>query len=259
MRTGEKETIAEHLRSSGVSRRDFLQLCSKIMVVAPVGLALTHKTTAAQVAKLVGKARRPSVIWLHFQDCTGCTETLLRTSAPDVAHLILDVISLDYHETLMAASGTQAEAALQSAIQENAGKFVLVVEGAIPTRDDGVYMQLASRPAIRVLKEVASQAAAVIAMGSCASWGGVPSADPNPTGAVGVDSVISGKPIINLPGCPPDPYNLIAVKRLAILPAPLSEWHDMASYFRFRRPYIRWTGYFKHGHFGEDETEAAGD
>jgi len=52
---------------------------------------------------------------------------------------------------------------------------------------------------------------------------------------------------------------LIAVKRLAILPAPLSEWHDMASYFRFRRPYIRWTGYFKHGHFGEDETEAAGD
>jgi hydrogenase small subunit len=211
MRTGGKETIAEHLRNSGVSRRNFLQLCSKIMVVAPVGLALTHKTTAAQIAKLVGNARRPSVIWLHFQDCTGCTETLLRTSAPDVAHLILDVISLDYHETLMAASGTQAEAALQSAIQENAGKFVLVVEGAIPTRDDGVYMQLASRPAIQVLKEVASQAAAVIAMGSCASWGGVASADPNPTGAVGVDSVISGKPIINLPGCPPNPYNLLAV------------------------------------------------
>src|SRR6476661_849908 len=211
MSTGEKRTIATHLEMSGVSRRNFLQLCSKIMVVAPVGLALTHKTTAAQVAKLVGKARRPSVIWLHFQDCTGCTETLLRTSAPDVAHLILDVISLDYHETLMAASGTQAEAALQSAIQDNAGKFVLVVEGAIPTRDDGVYMQLASRPAIQVLKEVANQAAAVIAMGSCASWGGVPSADPNPTGAVGVDSVISGKPIINLPGCPPNPYNLLAV------------------------------------------------
>lgn len=211
MKTGEKETIGAHLEKSGVSRRNFLQLCSKVMIAAPIGLSLTTKRTAAQVAKLVSKAKRPSVIWLHFQDCTGCTETLLRTTAPDVAHLILDVISLDYHETLMAASGAQAEAALKSAIADNAGKFVLVVEGAIPAKDDGVYMELNSRPAIQVVKEVASQAAAVIAMGSCASWGGVPSADPNPTGAIGVDSVISGKPIINLPGCPPNPYNLLAV------------------------------------------------
>jgi hydrogenase small subunit len=207
----EKDTIGAHLRKSGVSRRSFLQLCSKVMVAAPVGLALTSKRSLAQVAQIVAKARRPSVIWLHFQDCTGCTETLLRTSAPDVAHLILDVISLDYHETLMAASGAQAEAALRSAIQDNAGKYVLVIEGAIPAKDDGVFMQLASKPAIQVAKDVASQAAAVIAIGSCASWGGVPSADPNPTGAVGVDSVVSGKPIINLPGCPPNPYNLLAV------------------------------------------------
>ena len=180
-------------------------------MAAPVGLSLTSKATAAQVARIVAKARRPSVIWLHFQDCTGCTETLLRTSAPDVGHLILDVISLDYHETLMAASGAQAEAALRSAIEENAGKYVLVIEGSIPARDDGIYMQLGGKPAIQVVKEVAAQAAAVIAIGSCASWGGVPSADPNPTGAVGVDSVISGKPIVNLPGCPPNPYNLLAV------------------------------------------------
>ena len=211
MSTGASETIAAHLKKNGVSRRSFLQLCSTLIVAAPVGLSLTTKATAAQVAKLVGKARRPSVIWLHFQDCTGCSESLLRTSAPDVASLILDVISLDYHETLMAASGEQAEAAMHSAISENAGKYVLVVEGSIPTRDDGVFMQLASRPAIQVVKEVASQAAAVIAIGSCASWGGVPSADPNPTGAVGVDSIVSGKPIVNLPGCPPNPYNLMAV------------------------------------------------
>ncbi len=211
MSTAEKDTIGAHLQKSGVSRRSFLQLCSTLMVVAPVGLTLTSKNTVAQVAKLVSKARRPSVIWLHFQDCTGCTETLLRTSAPDVAHLILDVISLDYHETLMAASGAQAEAALRSAMQDNAGKYVLVVEGALPTRDDGVYMELGGKPAIEVVKQVAAQAAAVIAIGSCASWGGVPSADPNPTGAVGVDSVIYGKPLINLPGCPPNPYNLLAV------------------------------------------------
>jgi hydrogenase small subunit len=164
-------TIAEHLEASGVSRRSFIQLCSILMVTAPAGLALTGKKSLLQVAAAIGKTKRPSVIWLHFQDCTGCTETLLRTSAPDVAHLILDVISLDYHETLMAASGAQAEAALRSAMAENAGKYVLVVEGAIPTRDDGIYMQMGGRPAVQVLKEVAAQAAAVIAIGSCASWG----------------------------------------------------------------------------------------
>jgi hydrogenase small subunit len=204
-------TIAEHLKASGVSRRNFVQLCGVLMATAPVGLSLTSKKSVLQIAAAIGKTKRPSVIWLHFQDCTGCTETLLRTSAPDVAHLILDIISLDYHETLMAASGAQAEAALKSAAAENAGKFVLVVEGAIPTKDYGVYMELNSKPALQVLKEVAAQSAAVIAMGSCASWGGVPSADPNPTGAVGVDSIVTGKPIINLPGCPPNPYNLLAV------------------------------------------------
>ncbi len=204
-------TIEEHLEASGVSRRSFLQLCGVLIATAPFGMALTGKNSAEQVAAIVGKTKRPSVIWLHFQDCTGCTETLLRTSAPDVAHLILDVISLDYHETLMAASGAQAEAALRSAMAANAGKYVLVVEGSIPSKDEGVYMQLGGKPAIQVVSEAAAGAAAVIAMGSCASWGGVPSADPNPTGAVGVSSVISGKPVVNLPGCPPNPYNLLAV------------------------------------------------
>ncbi len=204
-------TIQSHLEAAGVSRRSFLRLCSVLVATAPVGMSLTKAASAAEVAAKVGKARRPSVIWLHFQDCTGCTETLLRTSAPDAATLILDVISLDYHETLMAASGKQAEAALKQAMTDNAGKYVLVVEGAIPTRDDGVYMQLAGRPAVQVVKEAAAKAAAVIAIGSCASWGGIPSSDPNPTGAVGVDTVISGKPIVNLPGCPPNPYNLLAV------------------------------------------------
>ena len=203
-------TIAEHLEASGVSRRNFIQLCGMLMATAPVGLALTSKKSLLQVAAAIGKTKRPSVIWLHFQDCTGCTETLLRTSAPDVAHLILDVISLDYHETLMAASGAQAEAALRTGRRRerrqvragsrrrdsHAGRRRVHGDGW-QARDSGVERSwLAS--------------GAVIAIGSCASWGGVPSADPNPTGAVGVDSVISGKPIVNLPGCPPNPYNLLA-------------------------------------------------
>jgi hydrogenase small subunit len=204
-------TIAEQLKRSGVSRRDFLCLCSTLMVAAPMGLALTSKMSVAEVARAVGKSKRPSVIWLHLQECTGCSETLLRTSMPDVAHLILDVISLDYHETLMAAAGHQAEAVLRQAVSNNAGKFVLVVEGGVPTAMDGKYLLIAGKPGLTLLKEVASQAAMVVSMGSCSSWGGVASADPNPTNAVGVDSIITDKPVINLPGCPPSPYTLLAV------------------------------------------------
>ena len=204
-------TVAAHLKHCGVPRRDFLQFCTQLMVAAPCGLAITDKATAAEVAKEIGKARRPSVIWLHFQDCTGCTETLLRTSKPDLADLILQVISLDYHETLMAASGYQAEAALSQAVKNNTGQFVLVVEGSIPTKDQGIYMKLAGKPALNVLNEVAAKAGAIIAIGSCASWGGIPSADPNPTGAVGVDDIIKNKPVVNLPGCPPNPYTLLGV------------------------------------------------
>ena len=127
---------------------------------------------------------KPSVIWLHFQECTGCTESLLRTSHPSVASLILDLISLDYHETLFAASGTQIEDALDKAITENAGKYVLVVEGAIPTKENGIYCQVGGHTAVDSLKRCADKAAAIIAIGSCASWGGVPSAGDNPTGAV---------------------------------------------------------------------------
>jgi hydrogenase small subunit len=222
-----ENTIQSHLEATGVSRRSFLQLCSVLIAAAPAGLALTKAGSVAEVAAKIGKARRPSVIWLHFQDCTGCTETLLRTSAPDAAHLILDIISLDYHETLMAASGAQAEAALRQAMSDNAGKYVLVVEGAIPTRDDGVYMQLGGRPAVQVVKAAAAKAAAVIAIGSCASWGGIPSSDPNPTGAVGVDTVISGKPIVNLPGCPPNPYTLLAVVLEYVTMGRLPEMDDL--------------------------------
>lgn len=207
--THDLETIGAHLAACGVSRRRFLQCCASMMVAAPFGLALTDKARASEVARAVAAARRPSVIWLHFQDCTGCSETLLRTSKPGLAELILHLISLDYHETLMAASGHQAEAALRDAMAENAGRYVLVCEGSIPRKDGGVYMSIAGKTGLAMLEEVARDAAAVVAMGSCASWGGVPSSGPNPTDATGVDSILTGKPIVNIPGCPPNPYTLL--------------------------------------------------
>ncbi|MDB4945919.1 MAG: hypothetical protein JWP97_5453 [Labilithrix sp.] len=205
-----RDTVGDALTRSRVSRRSFVEFCVQLMVVAPFGLALTERAEASEVATAIAKAPRLSVVWLHFQDCTGCTETLLRTSQPDVGTLIFDLISLDYHETLMAASGAEAERALHDAITLNAGKYVLVVEGSIPQGHAADYMTIAGRPAIDVLRHVSKDAAAIIAIGSCASWGGIPAADPNPTNATGVDSIITGKPIVNIPGCPPNPYTLLA-------------------------------------------------
>ncbi len=188
---------------SAVSRRDFLKVCS--LAAAAVGLpASAAEEMAASVRK-----RKPSVVWLQFQECTGCTESLLRTGHPDVAQVILDLISLDYTETLMAAAGHQAEAALEAAVKENDGKFICVIEGAIPVKEDGAFCKIADRTALEMTRSIAGRAAAVIAIGSCASWGGVPSASPNPTGASGVSDVLQGKPIVNIPGCPANPYNLL--------------------------------------------------
>jgi hydrogenase small subunit len=195
-----------------ISRREFLQFCA-----ATAGTLGLPAGAEAAIAKAVAKAQRPSVIWLHFQECTGCSESLLRAEHPTLEKLILDVISLDYHETLMAAAGHQAEAARKSAMAANKGKYILVVEGAIPTKDNGIYCKVGGQKAIDMVKECAADAAAVIAIGSCASWGGMPSthpsipalADSSPTGSSGVAEVL-GKPVVTIPGCPPNPYNFLS-------------------------------------------------
>jgi hydrogenase small subunit len=192
------------IEGDGVDRRDFVKVC--MMAAAAVGLPAAVGVKWAEAAEA---GLKPSVIWLHFQECTGCTESLLRTSQPGIAELILDLISLDYCETLMAAAGYQVEEALHQAMEANAGKYVCVVEGAIPTKDGGIYCQIAGRTAIDLLQEVASNAAAVIGIGSCASWGGIPSADPNPTGAVGAPQILEGTTVVTIPGCPANPYNFL--------------------------------------------------
>lgn len=205
------ETISERLARGGVSRRSFLTFCAGLMVAAPYGLALTDVKTPEEVADRLATVGRLPVVWLHFQDCTGCTESLLRTSHPDLGDLILNVISLEYHETLMAAAGAQAEQALNEAVERYAGRFILVVEGSIPKKDGGVYMKIAGRPALDVLTEIGNKAAGIVAIGSCASWGGIPSAVPDPTGAVGVVDILPDRSIVNIPGCPPNPYTLLGV------------------------------------------------
>jgi len=188
----------------GISRRSFLKFCTAM--ASTMGLPAS---AGAAIAEAVASKKRPSVIWLHFQECTGCTESLLRAEHPTLEKLILDVISLDYHETLFAAAGHQAEAARRTAMKENKGKYVLVVEGAIPTKDNGIYCKIGGQTAQDMLKECAADAGAVIAIGSCASWGGMPSTGPNPTGASSTADIL-GKVVANIPGCPPNPYNFLA-------------------------------------------------
>lgn len=199
-----------------VSRRDFVKYCS--VMAAGMGLTMTmgcstkEKTSAGvKIAKAVTSKKRPPVIWLSGQECTGCTETLLRSTHPTTEQLLLNLISLDYHETLDAPSGNLAEAAKQDAIKANKGKFILVTEGAIPLKDGGVYCKIGGRPAVDILRETAPMAAAIIAIGSCAAWGGIPSSAPNPTGAVSTEKALQGKfKVINIPGCPPNPYNFLS-------------------------------------------------
>ncbi len=196
---------SKELELRGVSRRDFIKFCTAI--TATMGLPFS---AAAKVADTITSTQRTPIIWLHFQECTGCTETLLRATHPTVEDLILDMISLDYSETLMAGAGHQAEAARDASIKANAGKFILVVEGSIPTKNDGIYCKVGGKTALEIVAEIAPQAAAAVAIGSCASWGGVQSASPNPTGAKGLHEITDVLPIINLPGCPASPYNLLS-------------------------------------------------
>jgi hydrogenase small subunit len=228
-----KSLLSTSLESEApqMKRRDFLKAVT--MACAAVGMS---STMAAKVADAAGKGVKPVVIWLHFQECTGCTESLLRTSRPDVAELILDLISLDYHETLLAAAGKQAEACLHEAMTKYAGKYVCVIEGAIPEKDNGIYCMIGGRTAIDIARDVAGKAAAVIAIGSCASWGGIPSADPNPTGATGVPMIIKDKPVVTLPGCPANPYILLGTvlqfATLGTLPALDDKGRPLFAYAR---------------------------
>ena len=196
--------LEDRLALRGVTRREFLKFCA--VVTGALGLPARF---APQVeAALTDAAKRPPVVWLEFQDCTGDSESFLRAARPSAADIILDTISLDYHETIMAAAGKQAEAARNKTIA--AGGHIVVVEGSIPTKDDGLYCCIAGRTAIDILREATEKATVVIAVGSCATFGGLPKLKPNPTGAVGVMDLVKHIPVINLSGCPMNVVNFTA-------------------------------------------------
>jgi hydrogenase small subunit len=198
-----ESSLAEALFQKGVSRRDFLKFCSVM-----AGTLALPASMVPRVAHALQTAQRPPVVWLEYSDCAGCSESLLRAHNPTVAQLVLDILSLNYHETIMAPSGHQAEKSLADTVA--AGGYLTIVEGAIPLKDDGIYCCVAGRTALQNMQEVAANTAAIITVGACSFYGGWPATTPNPTEAVGVKDVISDVPVLNLPGCPMNVDNLTA-------------------------------------------------
>ncbi|MCA9972613.1 MAG: hydrogenase small subunit, partial [Anaerolineales bacterium] len=212
-----EKSVYEHLKSEGVSRREFLKACgilvgamgmNKLPPVAasdlPPHLARGAKVVY-QVAEALESKPRVPVIWLEFQDCAGCSEALTRSQSPTLIDLVLKQISIEYHETLTAAAGHQTEENKQAIMAQYRGQYLLVVEGSIPLGADGAYCTIGGRSAEDILREAADGAAAIIATGNCAAFGGLPLANPNPTDAKGVQEILPDKTVVNIPGCPAIP------------------------------------------------------
>ncbi|KAF0162788.1 MAG: hydrogenase small subunit [Rhodocyclaceae bacterium] len=192
------ETFYDVLRRQGISRRSFLKFCS--LTATSLGLGSAY---APKIAHAMETKPRTPVIWLEGLECTCCSESFIRSAHPLTKDVILSMLSLDYHVTLMAAAGHQAEKQLEEIKKKYKGNYILAVEGNPPLNEDGMYCIEGGRPFVEILKETAADAKAVIAWGACASYGCVQAAKPNPTRATPIDKVISGKPIIKVPGCPP--------------------------------------------------------
>ncbi|MEZ4414959.1 MAG: hydrogenase small subunit [Gemmatimonadota bacterium] len=197
--------LGRELERRGVSRREFLEFCGGVATIL-----MLPRSAAGDLVQALETGRKPTLVWLEFQDCAGNTESFLRAARPSTADILLDTLSVDYHETIMAAAGHQAEAAL-AGVAEGEG-YLVVVEGSIPTGAGGAYCTIGGRSALDIVRSVCANAEATIAVGTCAAFGGLPAAAPNPTGALSVADAVPGvRNLINLPACPTNAANLAAL------------------------------------------------
>lgn len=152
--------------------------------------------------------QRLPVIWISALDCTGCKEAFTRSLEPSTLDTILNFISLEYSELLSVASGDQIEEHKESIFEKYTGEYVLAIEGSIPESDE--FLMIGGKSVKEDIIHAAKNAKAVIAFGSCSSWGGIPAAGSNPTNSVDVREIIPDNvPIALVPGCPPIPEVII--------------------------------------------------
>ncbi len=197
------ETFYDVMRRQGITRRSFLKYCSLTAAAMGLGPAFAPKIAHAMETK-----PRIPVLWLHGLECTCCSESFIRSAHPLAKDVILSMISLDYDSLIMAAAGHQAEAIIDEITEKYKGNYILAVEGNPGLDQDktgGMSCIIAGKPFTEQLQHVAKDAKAIISWGSCASWGCVQAAKPNPTGATPVHKVpdMGNAPIIKVPGCPP--------------------------------------------------------
>lgn len=209
---GTTTTFAEQLEERGVSRRTFLKFCGAIAVM--VGLSETQAPKVAQALEEgTASGKLQPVVWLELASCSGCTESLAQAQTPDVATIVLELISLNYSETLSAAAGWSLERARKDTIAQ--GNYLCVIEGAVTRGWDGNGLRIAGEKGTDIVSETCRDAVAVIAAGSCAVDGGWVAAYPNPSNACGVKEYLTSQgittPVINLPACPCNPEWIVAV------------------------------------------------
>ncbi len=206
------EATVERLLQLGISRRRFMSYCAGL-----ASLLALPQSMVPRLAQAATSTTLPAVVYMSFQECTGCLESMVNSFAfsggTTIENLILNMISLDYQETLMAAAGDQAEERLLS-VTDQPG-YVLVVDGSIPARWDSGYFISGERSGVARFRDAAKNAALIVAVGTCASFGGLPKADPNPTDALSIGDLMAdlgiSKPLINVAGCPPIPEVITGV------------------------------------------------
>jgi hydrogenase small subunit len=171
-------------------------------------------------AALAEAVKEYPLIWMQLSACSGCSVSVINTVHPSIKNVILDQILpgrqlfLNYHSTLMAGTGRLSTDTALDTARKQKGKYIYVVEGAVPTAGNGAYGTLGESDGAQAsmlgwVQRLAPDAFAVLAVGTCAAYGGIAAAKPNPSGCKGVGQVLKesgiATPVVNIPGCPCHP------------------------------------------------------
>lgn len=221
----EDRAFYDQLAARGVTRRSFLKYCGS--VAAMLGMAETMAPKIAGAVEAAAGSKLYPALWINGGACTGCTESMAQATYPDVAQVVLDILSMNYMETIMMATGHAADEAMYATAEAEAGKFVMIYEGTVMEGLEGNTLRIAGEPSLKIIDEIAPKAAAIIAVGSCAVDGGWVKAAPNPAEGTGIGMYLKKKgittPVINLPTCPVNPEWIVAIVIDAIILGQLAD------------------------------------